>query len=151
MNADQHKPKSIYVTYIGTTPEKLWTALTGAEFTKQYFFGGRMESDWKVGSLWRLLMEDGRVASQGKVLECDPPLRLSISWHEEFGHLPEAIITFQIDPLGEVVRLTMTESNPEPINDKLAEGGHRSWPVILSGLKNLLETDRPPSKFDMSA
>jgi hypothetical protein len=64
--------------------------------------------------------------------------------------VPENLVTFQIDPLGEVVRLTMTESHQEPVEDKLLEGGRRSWPIILSGLKTLFETGRPLPKFDLT-
>jgi len=71
--------------------------------------------------------------------------------HEEYRHLPECIVTFQIDPLGDLVRLTMTESHPTPIDEKYLEGGRRGWPVILSGLKSLLETGRPLPKFEMPA
>jgi len=140
-------PKTVYVTYIVTTVEKLWAAITSPELSREYFFGRSMESDWKIGSTFILRMEDGRVDSQGKVLECDPPRRLSVTWHvewlEEYRHLPENLVTFQLDPLGEVVRLTMTESHQEPIDDKILEGGRRGWPVILSGLKSLLETGSP--------
>ena len=103
-----------------------------------------MESDWKAGSPFKLLMEDGRIDSQGKVLESDPPRRLAVTWHvewmEEFRHLPEAIVTFQIDLLGDVVRLTVSEFHPDGIDPKYLEGGRRGWPIILSGLKTLLET-----------
>ncbi|HLQ26487.1 MAG TPA: SRPBCC family protein [Acidiferrobacterales bacterium] len=149
------KPEIIYVTYIATTPEKLWAALTGGEFTKQYFFGRRIESDWKVGSPWTLWMEDGRIDCNGKVLESDPPRKLSITWHvewmEEFRHLPDAIVTYQLDPLGGVVRLTVMESHDESLAEKYKEGGRRGWPVILCGLKSLLETGRPLPQFDFSA
>src|SRR6266404_2278729 len=97
------KPESVYVTYIAAKPENVWQALTRGEFTKQYFFGRRMESDWNVGSPWTLWMEDGRVDCQGRVLESNPPRRLSITWHvewiEEFRRLPETIVTFQLDAL----------------------------------------------------
>src|SRR5208283_4891096 len=63
------KPSSVFVTYIVTTAEKLWEALTNGEITKQYFFGRRMESDWEAGSPWKLMMEDDRIDCQGKVLE----------------------------------------------------------------------------------
>lgn len=70
---------------------------------------------------------------------------LSVTWHvewlEEYRHLPENLVTFQLDPLGEVVRLTTTESHQEPMDEKILEGGRRGWPVILSGLKSLLETE----------
>src|SRR4051812_36428512 len=104
------KPSSVFVTYIVTTPETLWKALTDGDFTRQYFFGRRMESDWETGSPWKLVMEDGRTDSQGKVLESEPPRKLSLTWHvewiEEFRQLPGAKVTFEIDPLGDVARLT---------------------------------------------
>ncbi len=147
------KPSSVFVTYIVTTADRLWEALTNGKITTQYFFGRRMESDWKVGSPWKLVMEDGRIDSQGKVLESDPPRRLDVTWHvewiEEFRRLPEAIVTFQSDPLGDVVRLTVSEFHPEGIDPKYLEGGRRGWPIILSGLKTLLETGRPLPKFEL--
>ena len=147
------KPSSVFITYIATTAEKLWEALTNGEITKQYFFGRRMESYWEVGSPWKLVMEDGRIDCQGKVLESDPPRRLALTWHvewmEEFRRLPEAIITFQIDPLGKVVLLTVSEFHPEGIDEKYVEGGRRGWPIILSGLKTLLETGHPLPRFEL--
>jgi len=140
------KPSFVYVTYIAAPAEKVWRALTEGEFTRQYFFGRRIESDWKVGAAWALMMEDGRVDSGGKVLECDPPRRLAISWRvewlEEFRKLPEAVVTFDIEPLGEAVRLTVTQLT-QPIDEKYLEGGRQGWPAILSGLKSLLETGKP--------
>jgi uncharacterized protein YndB with AHSA1/START domain len=147
------KPSSVFVTYIVTTAEKLWEALTSGEFTKQYFFGRRMESDWEVGSPWNLMMEDDRIDCQGKVLESDPPRRLALTWHvewmEELRRLPEAVVTFQIDSLGNVVRLTVSEFHPEGIDEKYVEGGRRGWPIILSGLKTLLETGHSLPKFEL--
>ncbi len=122
------KPSSVFVTYIVTTPEKLWDALTNGDITQQDFFGRRMESDWKVCSSFKLVMADGRIDSQGKVLEADPPRRLAVTWHvewmEDFRQLPEAIVTFQIDPLGDVVRFTVSEFHPAGIKEKYLEGGH---------------------------
>lgn len=139
---------TLYVTYIAATAEKVWEALTSGEYTQRYFFGRRIESDWQVGSAWALRMEDGRVDVAGKVLEADPPRRLSVSWRvewiEEMRHLPESIVTYTIEPAGEgVVRLTMEEAHPTPIPAELLEGGRQGWPMILSGLKTLLETGRP--------
>lgn len=71
------------MTYIGAPAEQVWRALTDGDFTQQYFFGRRMQSDWKVGADWALVMEDGRVDSGGKVLECEPPRRLALSWRVE--------------------------------------------------------------------
>ncbi len=147
------QPSSVFVIYIATTPERVWESLTNGKVTKQFFFGRHMQSDWKVGSPFKLLMEDRRIDTQGKVLECDPPRRLAVTWHvewmEEFRHLPEAIVRYQIDPLGDVVRLTVCEFHPDGIDPKCIEGGRRGWPIILSGLKTLLETGRPLPKFEL--
>jgi uncharacterized protein YndB with AHSA1/START domain len=104
--------KFVYVTYIRTTPEKLWEALVTPEFTKQYWMGVSQISDWKVGSPWKLVFEDGRIADTGQVLEVDPPRRLVVSWQNEFrpelkeeGH---SRATFDIENAGTVVKLTIT-------------------------------------------
>jgi len=140
--------ETVYVSYIATTPERCWAALTSSGFTTQYFFGRTVESDWKSGSEWILRMPDGRVDVKGRVVESDPPRKLVVTWNidwiEELKKLPEAIVTYEIEPMGEVVRLTMTESHPTPIPVYMLEGGRRGWPVILCGLKSLLETGRVP-------
>jgi uncharacterized protein YndB with AHSA1/START domain len=147
------KPSNVFVTYIVTTPEKLWAALTQGEITRQYFFGRRMQSDWKPGSPWKLLMEDGKIDCMGDVLECDPPRRLAISWrvewHEEMRKLPPGKVTYQIDQLGDMVRLTISEFHHPSLDQKYVEGGRKGWPLITSGLKSLLETGHPLPKFDI--
>ncbi|HEX8906762.1 MAG TPA: SRPBCC family protein [Longimicrobiaceae bacterium] len=143
---------TVYVIYIAAAPERVWEALTSGEYTRKYFFGRRIESDWKPGSKWALWMPDGRVDVRGKVLEADPPRRLSLGWRvewvEEMRHLPECIVTWTIEPVGDaMVRLTMEEAHPTPIPEELLEGGRQGWPMILSGLKTLLETGRPLPDF----
>ena len=138
---------TVYVTYIASTPERVWTALTSSEFTTQYFFGRSVESDWKQGSMWLLRKPDGEVDVEGEVRECDPPRKLVVSWNvvwaKELLGLPETIVTYEIEPFGEgLVRLTMTEAHPTPIPAYLLEGGRNGWPMILSGLKSLLETGK---------
>jgi uncharacterized protein YndB with AHSA1/START domain len=139
---------TVYVVYIVSTPAKVWAALSSSEFTTQYFFGRQVESDWRAGSPWLLRRPDGTVDVWGVVRESDPPRRLVVSWnvHGPAGlkGLPESIVTYEIEPAGEdVVRLTMTEAHPTPIPADLLEGGRRGWPMILSGLKSLLETGKP--------
>ena len=150
-----YKPKTTYVTYIVTTPEKAWEALTSPEFTRQYFFGRRVESDWEVGSAFRLWQPDGTLDVEGKVVEADRPRRLSVTWRvmwmEELKKLPDCLVTYQIDDLGGLVRLTMTEAHQIELDEKMLEGGRRGWPVILCGLKSLLETGKALPAFDMSA
>lgn len=141
---------TVYVTYIASTPEKIWAALTESAFTTRYFFGRAVESDWKRGSRWVMRRPDGTIDVAGEVRESDPPRKLAVSWRvesaPEFRNLPEAIVSYEIEDLGTgVARLTMTEAHPVPIPVYLLEGGRRGWPMILSGLKSLMETGKPLS------
>ena len=135
----------VYVTYIRTSPERLWQALTTPEFTSQYWFGTHLKSEWKVGAAWELEFSDGRIADGGKVLEIDPPRRLVIQWQHELR--PElkaegpAQCTFELEPTGEVVKLTVTHSSPKP-DSKLIVAVSGGWPRILSNLKSLLESGK---------
>ena len=155
MNANLFKPKTSYVTYIQSTPQKVWQALTDGEFTKQYFFGRRIELEEKPGGLFRLWQPNGVLDVEGKVVECDPPKKLSVTWRvmwiEEMRKLPDCLVTYQIDDLEKVVRLTMTESHQIELDEKMLEGGRRGWPVILSGFKTLLETGKPLPEFNFMA
>jgi len=105
------KPKFVYVTYIASTPEKVWEALTSPEFTRQCWFGTHHETDWKAGSPWRLVFDDGRIADAGEVLEADPPFRVVLRWRNEFR--PEAKAegysrcTIAIESLDGAVKLTI--------------------------------------------
>ena len=139
---------TVYVVYIAATPEKVWQALTSSEFTTRYFFGRRVESDWRPGSPWSLRKPDGTLDVTGIVRASEPPRKLVVSWNveglPELKGLPESIVSYEIEPVGEkVVRLTMTEAHPTPIPAYLLEGGRRGWPMILSSLKSLLETGKP--------
>jgi uncharacterized protein YndB with AHSA1/START domain len=142
--------KFLYVTYIRTTPEKLWEALTTPEFTKQYWFGVSQISDWKVGSSWKLVFDDGRIADTGEVLEIDPPRRLVISWRNEFRpELKEegySRASFDIAAAGDMVKLTVTHEIDKD-GSKLIEAVSGGWPSILSSLKSLLETGKPLERW----
>jgi uncharacterized protein YndB with AHSA1/START domain len=133
----------VYVTYIRTTAEKLWTALTDPQFTKQYWFGVTADSDWKIGSPWKLTFPDGRVADTGEILESDPPKRLVIKWRNEFR--PElkaegySRCVMELEPADGIVKLTITHSIDQP-KAKFIEAVSGGWPKILSNLKSLLET-----------
>ncbi len=138
------KPKFVYVTYIKTTPEKLWAALTDPSFTKKYWFNADIEFDWKKGSPWRITLADGRVADTGVILESDPPRRLVIDkWQNQF--MPElkaagyARCTMELEQAGNAVKLTITHV-AEGDDDKLIQAVSGGWPKILSNLKSLLET-----------
>ncbi|GLS19462.1 ATPase [Labrys miyagiensis] len=133
----------VYVTYIRTTPEKLWTALTDAEFNKKFWFGTHQESSWKPGSPWRLVFEDGRTADAGEILEVEAHKRLVIRWRNEFR--PElrdegySRCTMELEPLEDAVKLTITHGLEGP-GEKFVEAVSGGWPKILSNLKSLLET-----------
>ena len=138
------KPEFVYVTYIETTPEKLWEALTDGDFTERYWFGMRLRSEWKAGSTFEMVRTDGTVSDAGKVVESDPPRRLAytfINLSDKYKGEPPALATFVIEPHGKLVKLTLT-------HEGFAEGGQflagisNGWPVILSGLKSLLETGK---------
>ena len=133
----------VYVTFIRTTPEQLWNALTTPEFTKQYWFGMHCESEWKAGSSWRLIFQDGRVADAGEILEAERPKRLVIKWRNEFR--PEikaegySRCTIDLEPTGEAVKLTITHEM-ERAGTKFIEAVSGGWPRIISNLQSLLET-----------
>ncbi len=144
----------VYVTYIRTTPEQLWSALTTPEFMKQYWFGYQLETDWRVGSPWRLIATDGRVADTGEVVEIDPPHRLALKWRNEFR--PElkaegyAVCVMELEPAGAAVKLTVTHSM-ERAASKLIQAVSGGWPSILSNLKSLLETGEIAVKREETA
>jgi uncharacterized protein YndB with AHSA1/START domain len=137
------KPKFVYVTYIRTTPQKLWRALTEPEFTRQYFVGTSHESEWKPGASWRMLAPNGRVTDAGEVLEIEPYKRIVLKWRHEFR--PElraegySRMTYELEPQGDTVRLTVTHDIDLP-ESKLIQAVSGGWPQILASLKSLLET-----------
>lgn len=135
--------KFVYVTFIRTTPERLWEALTTPDFIAQYWFGMKCESDFKTGSPWRLVFTDGRVADTGEIVEAAAPRRLAIKWRNEFR--PElkaegySLCTFELEQVDGAVKLTVTHGIDIP-EAKLVTAVSGGWPVILSNLKSLLET-----------
>jgi uncharacterized protein YndB with AHSA1/START domain len=133
----------VYVTYIRTTPEKLWQALIDPEFTRQYWVATWQDCEWKVGAPWKLMIPDGRVGDSGEVLEIDPPRRLVLKWRNEFR--PElreegySRMTYTLEPQGEAVKLTVVHEMDKPDSTLIEKVSH-GWPHLLSSLKSLLET-----------
>ncbi|WP_029082008.1 SRPBCC family protein [Bradyrhizobium sp. th.b2] len=138
------RPEFVYVTYIETTPDKLWDALTDSAFTKQYWFDTEVRSDWKVGSPFALVM-GGKTTDTGKILEADRPRRLSYTFkHEPFDGMrdePATKVVFILQPFGDLVKLTVTHEGFSA-GSKLLGAISKGWPAILSGLKSLLETGK---------
>jgi uncharacterized protein YndB with AHSA1/START domain len=146
---DRAKPVYIYVTYIATTAEKLWAALTDGETQPKYWYGHRNITDWKVGSRWEQRVADaaGQLRLVGKVVEIDAPRRLVITWAFPADDQIEAKhsrVTFELEPVPDAVKLTVTHDRLEPDSEML-RGIVAGWPAVLSGLKTLLETGRPLS------
>lgn len=148
MNIDRFKPLTVYTIYIASTPEKVWEALTSAEFSRQYFFGNAVEVEPRLGGAFIVRTPDGAVHISGEVLEYDPPRKLSVTfnvnWPELIEKLGPTLVTYDVEPAGDVVRLTMSERHDRPLSDDILSGGRTGWPAILSGLKSLLETGKAP-------
>ena len=139
------KPEFVYTTYIETTPAKLWDALTSSEFTKQYWWGTSVVSDWKVGSPFKLVM-NGATTDDGEILESDPPRRLSYTFHHVMNEKAKAEkpsrVTFVLEQHGKLVKLTLTHEG-FPADSVVLGGISSGWPAILSSLKSLLESGAP--------
>jgi uncharacterized protein YndB with AHSA1/START domain len=141
------KPATVYTIYIAATPEKIWQALTSADFSRKYFFGNAVEIDPRVGGAYIMRTPDGALHISGEVIECVPPRKLTVTfnvnWPELIEKLGPTLVSYEIEPAGEAVRLTMTESHDRPLSDDILSGGREGWPAILSSLKSVLETGEP--------
>lgn len=144
MRTETDKPEFVYVTYIETTPEKLWHALTDRDFSARYWFGYGVHSTWKVGAPFEL-ENNGTIACSGEVLECDPPRRLVYSWivqkDAELRNEGASRVTFEIEKLDTSVKLTVMHEG-FPRNSKVLPSISGGWPMVLAGLKSILETGR---------
>jgi uncharacterized protein YndB with AHSA1/START domain len=135
-------PTYVYVTYIQATAEQVWKALTDVDLTAQYWHHANV-SDWQVGSPWEHRRVDGSGAVDvvGTVLEAEAPTRLTITFedspHEERVSGP-SVVTFLIEPLADIVRLTVTHENLPNVEmlNRMSSG----WPAVIANLKSLLET-----------
>jgi uncharacterized protein YndB with AHSA1/START domain len=133
----------VYETFIKAPPERVWEGLTSAEFTRRYFWKTAVESTWEAGAAVVCRGEGGTALVEGKVLEADPPRKLSFTWRtlwsEELAEEPASRVSFVIEPMGEVCRLRV-------VHDRLAEASKvygevsRGWSMILCSLKTLIET-----------
>jgi uncharacterized protein YndB with AHSA1/START domain len=148
MNIEKFKPAIVYTIYIVSTPGKVWQALTSAEFSRKYFFGNSIEVDLRVGGAFIVRTPDGALHISGEVIECDPPRRFTftfnVNWPALIEKLGSTLVTYEIEPVGEVVKLTLIQSHDRPLSDDILSGGRQGWPAILSGLKSVLETGHAP-------
>ena len=138
------KPEFVYVTYIATTPERLWEALTETRFTQEYWAGRAFASEWTAGAKVEVRKRSGELDSaQLEVLEIDRPKRLVLAWRHRApsGETPPATrVTYDLEPAGpKNVKLTVTHESWQPgssVDERVSAG----WPAILSSLKTFLET-----------
>ena len=134
--------EKVYEIYIKTTPERLWEAITDSELRSKYTFGVGVHSDWTPGSHYEAVHAGaGFAINEGENLEVDPPRRLvqtmTALWSDEVKSEGQSRVTWEIEPVGDSCRLTVTHDQlAEDANNELYGG----WPMILSGLKTLLET-----------
>jgi uncharacterized protein YndB with AHSA1/START domain len=144
MDISQFKPAIVYTIYIAATPEKVWEALTTAEYSRKYFSGFPVEFDLKVGGAFVMRAPDGSAHISGEVIECDPPNKLTFTFNLNWPALTEklgpTLVTYEIERVDDAVKLTLMQSHDRPIDDDILSGGRAGWPAILSGLKSLLET-----------
>jgi uncharacterized protein YndB with AHSA1/START domain len=134
----------VYVTYIRTTPEKLWSALTDdVEFMKRYWFGTHCVSKWTAGSSWKMVSPDGHILDAGEIVEAEPQRRLVIRWkHQKNPELAaegDSLCTIELESAGPAVRLSITHTI-ERDPSKLIAAVSGGWPKIISNLKSLIET-----------
>ena len=131
----------VYEVYIRTAPEKLWDAITNGALTKQYLFGLTLnEGPLRVGSPMVYRADDGNMLLDGEVVEIEPGRKLVSTWkgmqHPDDAH---SRVTWEITPLGEACKLAVIHEHPDA-SSATAKGTQEGWPIVLSGLKTLLET-----------
>ena len=140
------KSEFVYVTYVRTTPERLWSALTQPEFTRKFWVDTVQACEWKPGASWKLMAPDGRIADAGEVVEIDPPRKLVLTWQNHLSAEMTAEgfsrMTYLLEPEGGVVKLTLTHT-VDRSDSKLIKAVSTGWPHILASLKSLLETGEP--------
>jgi uncharacterized protein YndB with AHSA1/START domain len=138
-----NKPQFVYTIYITTTAEKLWSALTESEFSEKYWFGSRIQSEWKVGSSVNLLNVGDERNWHGEVLQFDPPRLLSFKFRVVDSETDYSRVSFELVQNGPVVKLTLIHDELNENDEKFVAGISRGWPAVLSNLKSFLEGGHP--------
>lgn len=137
------KPEYVYVVVIAKPPEEVWKGLTTPEFTKQYWHKTEVSSDFTVGSSIEFMTEDGHVGCEGEILSADYPAELSFTW--QFPRNPETAkethsrVTFRLEPIAAGTKLTVLHDQ-FPTDSKMYELVQPGWPLVICGLKTLLES-----------
>jgi uncharacterized protein YndB with AHSA1/START domain len=136
-----NKPALVYTTYIRSTPQKVWDAITEPEFTRQYWGGLANASDWKQGSTWQHVTKENEAWVSGTVVECNPPKRLVLTWADPDDLADESRVTFEIETIKDSVRLVVTHDQFKA-GSTMAGKVNEGWPRVLSSLKSFLETGK---------
>ena len=137
------KSTFVYVTYIRTTPQKMWSTLTTGDLLKRVWMGTLIESDWRAGSPWRAISSDGTLFDSGEILESVPEKKLVFSWQNQW--VPEfkaegySRCSYEMEPIAASLKLTITHSSERP-DSKFIAAVAGAWPMVASNLKSLLET-----------
>jgi len=138
------KPKFVYVTFIATTPERLWQALTDPAVTAQYWFGFRVDARGKAGARWTANSPGGSLVHDDSIIESDPPRRLVYAWkslYPEFKDEGASRVSFTLEPKKDQVKLTVIHDDFDDgsiMFPRISEG----WPAVLSSLKSFIETGK---------
>jgi uncharacterized protein YndB with AHSA1/START domain len=140
------KPKLVYQTYIRSTAKKTWDAITKPEFTRQYWAGLANVSDWKKDSKWEHVSRENEVWLVGKVVESVPSKRLVITWADPDDLKDKSRVTFEIEPMEDLVCLTVTHDRFKD-GSKMADKVSWGWPRVLSSMKSFLETGKGLNVF----
>ncbi|MDP6606003.1 MAG: SRPBCC domain-containing protein [Dehalococcoidia bacterium] len=139
-------PHHVFQIYVRCSPEQLCEGITSPDFTRRYFYGTAVQSTWEPGAAVAYLNPDGSTAVEGEVVSAEPPFRLTQTWRVMYD--PAAAeespsrVTWEIEQMGETCRLTMTHDQ-FPDGSVVFEGVGEGWPMLLSSLKSLIETDEP--------
>ena len=133
----------IYTTYIRSTPEKIWAAITNPEFTRQYWGDHINVSNWKKDSTWQHedLNDNKAVRVEGRVLESNPPHCLVLTWFAPSDVTDSSTVTFEIEQVEDMVRLDVVHGKFKP-ESVMAGKVSKGWPLVLSSLKSYLETEK---------
>ncbi|MFA6266871.1 MAG: SRPBCC family protein [Pseudolabrys sp.] len=144
MNSTTSKPVFVYVTYIATTPEKVWEALTKPEISEQYWFGYRVQADGGRGARMTARNPAGKLAHDDPIIESDPPNKLVYDWKPLYRDLPDerpSRVTFTLQPFKGQTKLTIIHDEFDE-GSKMFEMISAGWPAVLSSLKSYLETGK---------
>jgi uncharacterized protein YndB with AHSA1/START domain len=138
------KPEFVYVTYIHSSPQKVWEALTTPDITRQYWGGiYNKSSDWAKGSKWEHINEKDKEPLYvfGEVLESTPYQRLVLSWIDPDDTADTSVVTLELEPFDDMVRLKVIHGNFKD-GARMVGSITKGWPAVLSSLKSYLETGK---------